>query len=651
MRKKIKKIVAIICVVCALSTIFAIPDITVQTVQADAIGVGEFSRIFSSLSGALGSTPKGSGSKFWGNMMDMYGHSFDIWAKTYADMNDKVQSWNNLLLQDVRTFTEYMIKSFPNFMQNLKDGSLDSYVVNDTPSEAKEKFNSFVNSINKIVKLEHQGDINKRYLYYVSKQVAPTLDDSTRWAFDSWRDELVTLENHFSNVDAGYFFQNSIYVGIKTVAINKDEYGFFYYDNVKKNLVGYSLSGHVYQFDHLTYNGQDQGGYNFYDLPADLEVGNLNNKAGFNHDDIWTNMSFRVFEDGSILLYDPAYLMSKVTFDTINDSLWDKISLPDTRIDDWELADESGKTIDDPTSQILDKIYDNMLTSDDIKALENGDTSVLEKLQGITAVNEKTGETVGNIKEDVNDAVGILGAIKLIGKRIFARQLTLINLVKNLAKGKWTSVIDNVGDLTLPIVKSIDSISQVVSSLSSMKWVIDNVGDICNPIGASIDAMNGNIAGTITNVGNVVKGAIDNIKTVDLTSVIDNVKALPRTIASSLQSAFESVKSAVNSLAVSVGNLFVPTSDSMNSIKVHANTMLLNHFNVDADDLSFNVSENKFKSVKYKNKIIVDAGTMNAGVEFMRPFVQGLCWFFLILFALNQIIQLFDKKGVGDSDS
>lgn len=651
MRKKIKKIVAIICVVCALSTIFAIPDITVQTVQADAIGVGEFSRIFSSLSGALGSTPKGSGSKFWGNMMDMYGHSFDIWAKTYADLNDKVQSWNNLLLQDVRTFTEYMIKSFPNFMQNLKDGSLDSYVVNDTPSEAKEKFNSFVNSINKTVKLEHQGDINKRYLYYVSKQVAPTLDDSTRWAFDSWRDELVTLENHFSNVDAGYFFQNSIYVGIKTVAFNKDEYGFFYYDNVKKNLVGYSLSGHVYQFDHLTYNGQDQGGYNFYDLPADLQVGNLNNKAGFNHDDIWTNMSFRVFEDGSILLYDPAYLMCKVTFDTINDSLWDKISLPDTRIDDWELADESGKTIDDPTSQILDKIYDNMLTSDDIKALENGDTSVLEKLQGITAVNEKTGETVGNIKEDVNDAVGILGAIKLIGKRIFARQLTLINLVKNLAKGKWTSVIDNVGDLTLPIVKSIDSISQVVSSLSSMKWVIDNVGDICNPIGAAIDAMNGNIAGTITNVGNVVKGAIDNIKTVDLTSVIDNVKALPRTIASSLQSAFESVKSAVNSLAVSVGNLFVPTSDSMNSIKVHANTMLLNHFNVDADDLSFNVSENKFKSVKYKNKIIVDAGTMNAGVEFMRPFVQGLCWFFLILFALNQIIQLFDKKGVGDSDS
>ena len=365
---------------------------------------------------------------------------------------------------------------------------------------------------------------------------------------------------------------------------------------------------------------------------------------------IYTNLYVRIYEDGSALIYDPAR-MSASTFDTIQNSLWDQISKSGTAIEDWAIADENGKTIDDPTSKILDKIYNNMLTADDIKALENGDTSVLEKLQGITAVNEKNGETVGDIKEDVNDAVGILGAIKLIGKRIFSRQLTLINLVKNLAKGKWTSVIDNVGDLTFPIVKSIDSIGQVVCSFSSMKWVIDNVGDICNPIGAAIDTLNGNIAGTITNVGNVVKGAIDNIKTADLTSVIDNVKALPRTIASSLQSAFESVKSAVNSLAVSVGNLFVPTSDSMNSIKVHANTMLLNHFNIDADDLSFNVSEKKFKSVKYQDKIIVDAGTMNAGIEFMRPFVQGLCWFFLILFALNQIIQLFDKKGVGDSDS
>ena len=62
MKRKLKKIVAIICAVCTLSTLFALSDLTVQIVQADAIGVGEFSRIFSSLSGALGSTPKGSGS-------------------------------------------------------------------------------------------------------------------------------------------------------------------------------------------------------------------------------------------------------------------------------------------------------------------------------------------------------------------------------------------------------------------------------------------------------------------------------------------------------------------------------------------------------------------------------------------------------------
>ena len=647
MRKKFKKLIALLCIASILAT--SCPIISGQTVKADALGVSEFSRIFSSLSGALGSTPKGSGSKFWGNMMDMYGHSFDIWCKTYGDMNDKIQSWNNLLLQDVRTFTEYMIKSFPNFMQNLKDGSLDSYVVNETPSEAKEKFNSFVNSINKTVKLEHQGDINKRYLYYVSKQVAPTLDDSTRWAFDSWRDELATLENHFSNVDVGYFFQNTFYIGIKTVAINKGEYGFFYYDNVKKNLVGYSTSGHVYQFDHLTYNGQDQGSYNFYDLKADLQVGTLNDKAGFSHDDIWTNMSFRVYEDGSILLFDPAYLMTKVTFNTITDSLWDKISLPDTRIDDWALADESGKTIDDPTSQILDKIYDNMLTSDDIKALENGDTSVLEKLQGITAVNEKTGETVGNIKEDVNDAVGILGAIKLIGKRIFARQLSLINLVKSLVKGKWTSVIDNVGDITLPIIGSIESLQGIARAIQASKWVIDNVGDITNPLTTALD----NVGSLVMEKIKIVSSAIDNvnanISTVISgcqTKVINGIKTLSDTATNIL----DGVKSIPASVATSVAGAFVPTSDDMDAIHTRMNTICVNHFGVNGKELSISIPEKKFTSIYYKKKKIVDADVLNDGIGKIRPVVQGLMWFFMLLFAINQILELFDKKGVADGD-
>lgn len=651
---------AIICAVCTLSTLFALSDLTVQIVQADAIGVGEFSRIFSSLSGALGSTPKGSGSKFWGNMMDMYGHSFDIWCKQYSDLNDKVQSWNNLLLQDVRTFTDYMIRSFPHFMSDVKSGIYDEELGVNKSDVYNEKVSIEKTLEGKKVVYSISDSAENRYCVKLGDATfKPTLANIANFGIKP--DTLINSVNSYFSGN-GYNFERyleaSVYLYVDFISIAQNADSFLFYNADNDTLTAYSENNHLYGYHYMNSSGSisaktyldrnlsvNKDYYKDGKLWVDTS-GNAYRKGVM----IYTNLYVRIYEDGSALIYDPAR-MSASTFDTIQNSLWDQISKSGTAIEDWAIADENGKTIDDPTSKILDKIYNNMLTADDIKALENGDTSVLEKLQGITAVNEKNGETVGDIKEDVNDAVGILGAIKLIGKRIFSRQLTLINLVKNLAKGKWTSVIDNVGDLTFPIVKSIDSIGQVVSSLSSMKWVIDNVGDICNPIGAAIDTLNGNIAGTITNVGNVVKGAIDNIKTADLTSVIDNVKALPRTIASSLQSAFESVKSAVNSLAVSVGNLFVPTSDSMNSIKVHANTMLLNHFNVDADDLSFNVSEKKFKSVKYQDKIIVDAGTMNAGIEFMRPFVQGLCWFFLILFALNQIIQLFDKKGVGDSDS
>lgn len=659
-KRKLKKIVAIICAVCTLSTLFAVSDLTVQTVQADAIGVGEFSRIFSSLSGALGSTPKGSGSKFWGNMMDMYGHSFDIWCKQYSDLNDKVQSWNNLLLQDVRTFTDYMIRSFPHFMSDVKSGIYDEELGVNKSDVYKEKVSIEKALEGKKVVYSISDSAENRYCVKLGDATfKPTLANIANFGIKP--DTLInSVNNYYANTgyNFGRYLEASVYLYVDFIAFAQNADSFLFYNADNDTLTAYSENNHLYGYHYMnssgsisakTYLDRDLTIHKNYYRDGKLWVDTAGNpyRKGVM---IYTNAYIRIYEDGSALIYDPAR-MSASTFDTIQDSLWDQIAKSGTAIDDWAIADENGKTIDDPESKILDKIYNNMLTADDIKALENGDTSVLEKLQGITAVNEKTGETVGDIKEDVNDAVGILGAIKLIGKSIFARQLTLINLVKNLANGKWTSVIDNVGELTLPIVNSIDSIGQVVSSLSSMKWVIDNVGDICNPIGAAIDAMNGNIAGTITNVGNVVKNAIDNIKTVDLTSVIDNVKALPRTIASSLQSAFESVKSAVNSLSVSVGNLFVPTSDSMNSIKVHANTMLLNHFNVDADDLSFNVSEKKFKSVKYKDKIIVDSDTMNAGIEFMRPFVQGLCWFFLILFALNQIIQLFDKKGVGDSDS
>lgn len=660
MRKKIKKLIAIICIASILATSY--PIFSGQTVKADALGISEFGRVFWSLGGSFGLKPNANntGSKFLGNLMDMYGHSFDIWCKQYSDLNDKVQSWNNLLLQDVRTFTDYMIRSFPHFMSDVKSGIYDEELGVNKSDVYNEKVSIEKTLEGKKVVYSISDSAENRYCVKLGDATfKPTLANIANFGIKP--DTLInSVNNYYANTgyNFGRYLEASVYLYVDFIAFAQNADSFLFYNADNDTLTAYSENNHLYGYHYMnssgsisakTYLDRDLTIHKNYYRDGKLWVDTAGNpyRKGVM---IYTNAYIRIYEDGSALIYDPAR-MSASTFDTIQDSLWDQIAKSGTAIDDWAIADENGKTIDDPESKILEKIYKNMLTADDIKALQNGDTSVLDKIDGMTAVNEKTGETVGDIKEDVNDAVGILGAIKLIGKRIFSRQLTLINLVKNLAKGKWTSVIDNVGDLTFPIVKSIDSIGQVVSSLSSMKWVIDNVGDICNPIGAAIDTLNGNIAGTITNVGNVVKGAIDNIKTADLTSVIDNVKALPRTIASSLQSAFESVKSAVNSLAVSVGNLFVPTSDSMNSIKVHANTMLLNHFNVDADDLSFNVSEKKFKSVKYQDKIIVDAGTMNAGIEFMRPFVQGLCWFFLILFALNQIIQLFDKKGVGDSDS
>lgn len=647
MQKKFKKLIALICIASILATSY--PIISGQTVKADALGVSEFSRVFWSLGGSFGLKPNtnNTGSKFLGNLMDMYGRSFDVWMQVdkhrREDLQD-VQSWQDLINSNFQTFTKGMAKSFSHFVSDVKCGLFDNELNNNNVESAK-TFNSFFNADKKVVfdSLEagqqyriNIGDVNK----------LPTLNPDENGGCPN--DDTITAINNRFALNAQYYFWGSHDNSwINFYAVEPGTHTFLYL-NTDKSVKMYTDSENYYQARYWNYNTPV--------AVSALEITKnaIKNKplglSRFRFSNFSSNMGIRVFEDGTALVFDPA-LVQADNFATVPDSILDQIEKSGTTIDDWSIADENGKTIDDPESKILEKIYKNMLTSDDIEALKNGDTSVLDKLEGMTAVNSKTGETVGDIKEDVNDGVGILGAIKLIGKRIFARQLTLINVVKNLAKGKWTSVIDNVGDLTLPIVKSIDSIGQVVSSLSSMKWVIDNVGDICNPIGAAIDTMNGNIAGTITNVGNVVKGAIDNIKTVDLTSVIDNVKALPRTIASSLQSAFESVKSAVNSLAVSVGNLFVPTSDSMDSIKLHANTMLLNHFNVDADDLSFDVSEKKFNSVKYKDKIIVDADTMNDGVEFMRPFVQGICWFFLILFALNQIIQLFDKKGVGDSDS
>lgn len=649
-KRKLRKIVAIICAVCTLSTVLVLSDVTVHTVQADAIGVGEFSRIFSSLSGALGSTPKGSGSKFWGNMFDMYGHSFDIWCKQYADLNDKVQNWNNLLMQDVRTFTDYMIRSFPHFLQDVKNGQcndiLDDIDGIDGNFLSYQKLRSSLTS---------------------SKTLQWTVDDSNRQFSINTKNQLVNVPTELTNLEISKYTLSSKIASLKkyysdlkfergfvcrsgtnlnTYVVEQNTGMFYFYDSTNQTLkiYGDTLVFGKFQYDssgnYLRFVPYKQKG-NIY-ISFDISANNIVPAC---------NAVIDYYTDGSFVIRD-SNDMTKVVFNTIQNSLWDQISKnPATSIEDWAIADEHGKTIDDPTSQILDKIYDNMLTADDIKALENGDTSVLEKLQGISAVNEKTGETVGDIKEDVNDAVGILGALKLIGKRIFARQLTLINVVKNLAKGKWTSVIDNVGDLTLPIVKSIDSIGQVVSSLSSMKWVIDNVGDICNPIGTAIDTMNGNIANVFSGIGNAILNAIDNIEIPSLTDVIDNIKAVPTSIVQSLTNVVDNIKAIPNTVATCIADVFVPSADDFSNLKKRANTIIPTHFGISADELNISIEERKFTDIEYKKNVIVKAKTLNNGIDSIRPAIQGLCWFGLILFAINQILQIFDKKGVGDNDS
>ena len=638
------------CVVCALSTIFVIPDVTVKTVQADAIGVGEFSRIFSSLSGALGSTPKGSGSKFWGNMFDMYGHSFDIWCKQYSNLNDKVQSWNNLLLQDMRTFTDYMIRSFPHFLQDVKEGQCND-ILNDIEG-VDENFLSYEklrSSLTSSKTLQWTvDDSNKQYSINSKSQLVNVPSELTNLEISKYTlsSKIASLKKYYSDLKFERGFVCRSGTNLNTYVVEQNTGMFYFYDSTNKTLKVYG--------DTLIYGeSQYDSSGNYLRFVPYKQKGNIYISFDILANNIVPacNAVIDYYTDGSFVIRD-SNDMTKVVFDTIQNSLFDQISKnPATSIEDWAIADEHGKTIDDPTSQILDKIYDNMLTSDDIKALENGDTSVLEKLQGITAVNEKTGETVGDIKEDVNDAVGILGAIKLIGKRIFARQLSLINLVKNLAKGKWTSVIDNVGDLTLPIVNSIDSIKQVVSGLSAARWVIDNVADISKPISTAIDTMNGNVANLLSSFGNAILNAIDNIKTLDLTDVIDNIKAVPTSIAQSLTNVVDNIKAIPNSVATCIADVFVPSADDFSNLKNRANTIIPTHFGISANELNISISERKFTDIKYKQNVIVKAKTLNNGIDSIRPAIQGLCWFGLILFAINQILQIFDKKGVGDNDS
>ena len=645
MRKKIKKLIALICIASILATSY--PIICVQTVKADAIGVGEFSRIFSSLSGALGSTPKGSGSKFWGNMMDMYGHSFDIWCKQYSDLNDKVQSWNNLLLQDVRTFTDYMIRSFPHFLQDVKEGQcndiLDDIEGVDNNFLSYQKLRSSLTSSKTLQWTV--DDSNKQYSINSKSQLVNVPTELTNLEISKYTlsSKIASLKKYYSDLKFERGFVCRSGNNLNTYVVEQNTGMFYFYDSSNQTLKIYG--------DTLIYGkSQYDSSGNYLRFVPYKQKGNIYISFDKSLDNIIPacNAVIDYYTDGSFIIRD-SNDMTKVVFDSIQNSLFDQITKnPATSIEDWSIADEHGKTIDDPTSQILDKIYDNMLTADDIKALENGDTSVLEKLQGITAVNQKTGETVGDIKEDVNDAVGILGAIKLIGKRIFARQLSLINLVKSLVKGKWTSVIDNVGDITLPIVESIESLQGIARAIQASKWVIDNVGDFTNPLTTALDNVGDLVMEKIKSVCTAIEGASYNIAST-ITScqskVIYGINSLTDTATSTL----ENVKSIPNSIATAVAGVFVPTSDDMDAIHTRMNTLCVEHFGVTGKELSISIPEKKFSSIYYKKKKIVDADVLNSGIDKIRPVVQGLMWFFMLLFAINQVLELFDKKGVGDS--
>ena len=646
MRKKIKKLIVLILIASILATSY--PIISGQTVKADAIGVGEFSRIFSSLSGALGSTPKGSGSKFWGNMFDMYGHSFDIWCKQYADLNDKVQSWNNLLMQDVRTFTDYMIRSFPHFLQDVKEGQCNDILDNIEGIDGN--FLSYLKLRSTLTSSKTLqwtvDDSNKQYCINSKSQLVNRPVELTNLEISKYTltSKIASLKKYYSDLKFERGFVCRSGTNLNTYVVEQNTGMFYFYDSTNQTL---KIYGDTLVFGKSQY---DSSG-NYLRFVPYKQKGNIYISFDISANNIVPacNAVIDYYTDGSFVIRD-SNDMTKVVFDTIQNSLWDQITKnPATSIEDWAIADEHGKTIDDPTSQILDKIYDNMLTVDDIKALENGDTSVLEKLQGISAVNEKTGETVGDIKEDVNDAVGILGALKLIGKRIFARQLTLINVVKNLVKGKWTTVIDNVGDLAMPIVNSIDSVKQVVSGLSLTHWVIDNVADFTKPLINSLDNVGDLVMDKIKTVSIAIDNVNANLSTVISgcqTKVINGIKSLSDTATSTL----ENIKSIPKSIATAVAGAFVPTSDDMDAIHTRMNTLCVEHFGVTGEELSISIPEKKFSSVYFKNEIIVDADVLNKGIDKIRPFVQALMWFFMMLFAINQVLEIFDKKGVANGD-
>lgn len=659
MRKKIKKLIALICIASILATSY--PIFSGQTVKADALGISEFGRVFWSLGGSFGLKPNSNntGSKFLGNLMDMYGRSFDVWMQVdkhrREDLQD-IQSWQDLLNSNLHTFTKGMAKSFSHFMSDVQSGIYDEELGVDKSEIFNEKVSIEKALEGKKIVYDVSDTADNRYCVKLGDSTfKPTLSNNT--SFGIKPSSIINSVNNYytyTGYNFGRYLESSVYLFVDFIAFAQNADSFLFYNADNDTLTAYSENNHLYGYHYMnssglisakTYLDRDLTIHKNYYRDGKLWVDTAGNpyRKGVM---IYTNAYIRIYEDGSALIYDPAR-MSASTFDTIQDSLWDQIAKSGTAIDDWAIADENGKTIDDPESKILEKIYKNMLTADDIKALQNGDTSVLDKIDGMTAVNEKTGETVGDIKDTVETEVGILGAIKSIGKTIASRVLTIVNLVRNLHARKWTSVIDNVGDITLPIIGSIESLQGIARAIQASKWVIDNVGDITKPLTTALDNVGSLIMEKIKSVCTAIEGVNYNIAST-ITTCQSNVIFGINALCDTASSIFENVKSIPSSIASSVAGAFVPSSDDMDAIHTRMNTLCVEHFGVTGKELSISIPEKKFSSIYFKKKKIVDADVLNSGIDKIRPVVQGLMWFFLLLFAINQILEIFDKKGVAE---
>ena len=638
MKRVLKKFIAVICLVSVLSTAFVFPIVsTPVTVHAEPVGIsmGLFEQVFGSLAGSFGMKSR-SDSKYYGfpsveELWNSFKQTYEMVRATKPEMLAlTVDAWACSNLKD---FIAGAIKVFPFFIQDYKDGRFDG-VMGDLSTV--ENFKTLFNSDQKILYDSSYDGLQYRYNIRNTKECA----SQNNYIEGISNERSLECFNSTYGVHSNYYIWGTHSNGVVTFyPIVPGTHSFIYVSST--SLSFFNDTDEIYCSD---YSGRpDSISFTLKKFEYKFDF------SKFRFNNFYTNMSIRVFEDGSALIYDPT-ILDLGSFDTIEGSVWDEMQKSGTNIDDWELADENGKTIDDPESKILEKIYKNMLTSDDIEALRNGDTSVLDKLDGMTAVNSKTGETVGDIKDELLDQTGILGAIRVIGRTIASRVLTIVNLIRNLHNRKWTAVIDNVGDLTLPLLKSIDGVRDVVNALQSSKWVIDNVADLVKPITTSIDMVDSSVAGLIS-VGNSILHAIDDIQPVDLSSVIDDIQAIPKSIAQALDGSFEGVKSSINLVSSSIALVFLPSSVALTDVYNKGQLIFSSYFGMPKQAFNtFMIEGKEVPDVMYEVNdtlyVAVPFSYFNKFVDDFRIYIQTVFVFIWIVWFANQVLSLFDKSAL-----